>query len=590
VAKVYPVPLPADTLADSRRKAEILTYRALQEQLGSGWLVFYSCAWLGRGAPGAPPRDGEIDFVVAHPAQGVLLIEVKGGRIRHDPERGQWLTIDRHGKAHEINPFGQVRACRHALIDKFRSLPRWDRRRVPVWYAVAFPDAEVRGARLPLEAPADVILDGPDIARIEQRLGQILDYWHNQEPFAIPDGPGLMSQLTDLLAPRTELPNHLSLAIDRDEREIVQLTTAQFRTLDQLRRLRRTAIAGCAGSGKTLLAVEKARRLAAEGYRTLLTCFNIPLGEHLAAITRDVEGAERLQAVNFHGFCERMIRAAGLALPDVAATEQDQETSRIYKEVFPELLMQAMEARPDLKVDAIVVDEGQDFDLTWWVALTECLVDPGNGVCYVFYDDNQSLYEGRGAIPFETSHCLDVNVRNTRTIHQDSLKFYRSDALPESGGPQGRPVEYLAYEGEKQLRKRLSVVLNRLVAGEGVPARDIVVLTPRSVSRSTLLGSDLASGFRLVEGPPAGPREVEFRSIYRFKGLERPVVVLVDLDERFELQQDRWPELCYVAFSRARSHLICLGRESVLARLRSDLPLDTEPRQGILAMDYGADL
>lgn len=48
---------------------------------------------------------------------------------------------------------------------------------------------------------------------------------------------------------------------------------------------------------------------------------------------------------------------------------------------------------------------------------------------YVFYDDNQTLYDGRGVIPFDTSHCLDVNVRSMRTIHRDSLKSYKSDAL-----------------------------------------------------------------------------------------------------------------------------------------------------------------
>ena len=48
--------------------------------------------------------------------------------------------------------------------------------------------------------------------------------------------------------------------------------------LDLLRRTRRAAIYGCAGSGKTTLAVEKARRLAEEGFCTLLTCYNKALG------------------------------------------------------------------------------------------------------------------------------------------------------------------------------------------------------------------------------------------------------------------------------------------------------------------------
>ncbi len=63
----------------------------------------------------------------------------------------------------------------------------------------------------------------------------------------------------------------LGAALAEDECRILALTEEQFSVLDTLARLRRVAVSGGAGTGKTLLALEKAKRLAGEGFETLLT-------------------------------------------------------------------------------------------------------------------------------------------------------------------------------------------------------------------------------------------------------------------------------------------------------------------------------
>ena len=559
MAKMYPAPLPDSILQDARRAAEVRTYEAFRDQLGKGWVVFYSCAWLGRPGPGAAARDGEIDFIVAHPERGALLIEVKGGGIRYDPDRGKWFSLDRAGQEHPIDPFNQLRASKAALVEKFRSLPRWKERWVSLGHAVAFPDTQVRGTHLPLEAPVEVILDGMDLGNSAARLDRIMSYWHERQTGPQPDGQDLIQQLIELLAPQTELKNHLALAVIEDDRAMLKLTNPQIKTLDHIRLKRRAAIAGCAGSGKTLLAIEKAKRLARDGYKTLLTCFNIPLAEHLSAAT---QGTPNLQVYNFHLYCEGMAREAGLPVPDAAGNS---DPSKVF-ETYPDLLTQAIALRPDLKVDAIVVDEGQDFDWTWWAALDDCIANPEAAVFYIFYDDNQALYREGHAIPIETAIALDTNIRCTQTIHRESLKFYSGDTIPESGGPPGRPIERISYSDDRQLEKRLGEVLQRLVGPEGLATSDIVVLTPHGVSRSKLANAELSCGFRLTE-QPVGKGQIELRSIYRFKGLERSVVIVAELDEAFLRRKVHWPGLLYVAFSRAKSHLVLLGVESVLAEI-----------------------
>ncbi len=99
MARFFPAELPTRVHQDPLRSAEIKVFDALRQQLSSAgaWTVFYSVAWLGRrgGADGGAARDGETDFIVAHPDHGILLIEVKGGRIGYDGAHGQWTTMDR---------------------------------------------------------------------------------------------------------------------------------------------------------------------------------------------------------------------------------------------------------------------------------------------------------------------------------------------------------------------------------------------------------------------------------------------------------------------------------------------------------------
>ena len=93
---MYPTPLPRQVWDDPLRAAEREVYAALSAGLGQDYSVFYGVAWLARDTRGAA-RDGEADFVVAHADRGVLLLEVKGGRVCRDAETARWTSIDRQG-------------------------------------------------------------------------------------------------------------------------------------------------------------------------------------------------------------------------------------------------------------------------------------------------------------------------------------------------------------------------------------------------------------------------------------------------------------------------------------------------------------
>jgi hypothetical protein len=77
---MYPRRLPQSTLDDPSRAAERKVYAGLEKDLDDAYSVYYSVAWLSKTQRGTA-HDGEVDFVIAHPDEGVLLLEVKGGRV-----------------------------------------------------------------------------------------------------------------------------------------------------------------------------------------------------------------------------------------------------------------------------------------------------------------------------------------------------------------------------------------------------------------------------------------------------------------------------------------------------------------------------
>jgi len=315
-------------------------------------------------------------------------------------------------------------------------------------------------------------------------------------------------------------------------------------------------LVGPAGSGKTTLAVEIAKRLAAKGNRTLLTCFNKRLGDHLRASAAGIEG---LDVAHFHELCVRLAVEAGIELeePDVGPS------SRSFEHDLPEALAEAA-ARLGPRYDAIVVDEGQDFRAWWWPALLALHRDPDDGALYVFADDSQNLYGGELPIPDEDRvGPIGHNLRNTKEIAEFVSVFYDGDEKPSSRGPSGRPVEVLGYEDDEALVRLVHTVLVNLVEEERVPLEDIALLTPSGTGKSRLRAHERIGPYRLSERLEAGT--LLATSVHAFKGLERPVVILAELGDKHDEDLRRY---LYIGASRARNHLIVLAAERVAREIR----------------------
>jgi len=160
MARMYPEMLRHDTASDAERRL----FDAFHEGFSDDWVVFSQVRFLARNRKGGA-RDGEADFVVAHPRHGLLVIEVKGGGISHDARTGRWTSTDRDGVAHEIkDPFKQAADNMYDLRRKLQESELTRGFSYPMAYAVAFPDVWA-GQDLGLEAPREIVFDKAEQTR-----------------------------------------------------------------------------------------------------------------------------------------------------------------------------------------------------------------------------------------------------------------------------------------------------------------------------------------------------------------------------------------------------------------------------------------
>jgi superfamily I DNA and RNA helicase len=198
---------------------------------------------------------------------------------------------------------------------------------------------------------------------------------------AAPLGDDGVAFLYEFFARSFTLERPAAANLQADEDEIRVITDQQAQILGLMRHVKHVAIPGPAGTGKTALAVEKARQLARSGQRTLLLCFNRPLGKQLE---REVGAEKNLIVRSFHILCRALAERAGIPLADPA----DARLSDLFRVQYPNALKQAIARLADQRFDAVVVDEGQDFDESWLSAIESLLREPEQGILFVFFDDN----------------------------------------------------------------------------------------------------------------------------------------------------------------------------------------------------------
>ncbi len=551
-------------------QAEAKVYRALRDKLPNDYVVFFQVGWILRRQE-EQAKDGETDFLVCHPDHGYLCIEVKGGGVGFDAVSGEWFSVDRHHQKHTINnPIGQALKAKYSIRSKLNEHPRWQDLslgNVLRGHAVFFPDVGDTHVLSRPDMPEALIGSAKTLQDPKSWIDGIFAYWGNDVESFTPIGRRGIDVVRDVFARSFVVtPLVASRLADQEARRLV-LTKDQMRVLDFLRSHRRAAISGGAGTGKTVLALEKARRLASEGFRTLLTCYNRQLADHLSSLCY---GTQNLDVMSFHQLCHRQVeranRASGRDL--VSEAKVTYPGKDLYEVQLPNALGYSLEILPD-RYDAIVCDEGQDFREEFWVPLELLLTDYDSSPFYVFFDDNQNLYARAGTFPIrEEAFSLTANCRNTAPIHEAAYKHYKG--IPVSPPDiQGDDVQFDESPNRDSQAAKINTRIVDLIARQGVAPGDITVLVADALHKAEYYAAlkrlPLPKPATWLEEGVRGKNTVLIDTIQRFKGLESPIVILWGLDT-VDLSQRQ--ELLYVGMSRAKSLLVIVGRAATCAMFK----------------------
>ena len=332
----------------------------------------------------------------------MLVLEVKGGRIAFDGRTGAWTSTARDGTVHSIkDPFLQAQRSVKAIVAKAAALS-FEGQAMPEFvhgHAVVFPDCDFTTGGDAVSAPRELVIDAGDLARdAAGRLMEIFRLWGVRRAAAPLTKKWVKRLGQHVLAPHFSLGLALGSALGWEEKALALLHEEQDICLDFLHLNPRAVVRGGAGTGKTVVAVERARRLAADGKDVLLLCFNLPLAHYLRGICASWEALPgRVWAGSYHELGRELCGRAGVAWneppeDDVAATQA------FWNETSGVLLLEAAQKLGE-RFDALVVDEAQDFLTEWWAVLEALLKEGDRAPVTLVADPDQDLWQRESRFP-----------------------------------------------------------------------------------------------------------------------------------------------------------------------------------------------
>ncbi|MCU6703026.1 nuclease-related domain-containing DEAD/DEAH box helicase [Muriventricola aceti] len=525
---------------------ELLLYELLR-QLPDDYYVFHSTHWneqRRRSEYSARKyvQWGEADFTIFHPSYGFIVFEVKDGLISFSRERG-WIQTNRsNGMDKTIDPMDQAERSKYYFLDRIKA--RFGGQSPytfcsAVWFT-AGDRANIEG-NLPLNYKEEIVLwsnDLQSVAAAEMAIRRIYRFYDVRK---VEPSEEMTSKVLDTLAPEFGVVQTMRSRTLAAKALFRRMTTEQMYLLDYLEEQEEAAIHGVAGTGKTVLAIQKAKNLAQTDC-VLFLCFNRFLKTHLEETCPDSTNISFFTLDGLVG----AFTGAFTRLPDERT------------DTISEFLMDWDEY--ELPFKHIVVDEGQDFaDIH--LQLLHDIAQAHHGNFYVFYDRNQFVQGLRYPEWLDKMDCRLVLSRNCRNTKEIAITSTRPIGIDENrirmrreSAVGGTIKPNLFFAEDKSILKEYLCRLIRKYISAGLAGTDIVVLSMKPEGKSILTEDDfrLSGGYMLTKDKNSNG--ILFTTVRKFKGLEAMAVICIDIDsETFE--NDRKRNIFYVGTSRAMSYL-----------------------------------
>ena len=541
---------PADLENYDCTATERELYEALRDQLPSKYQVFYSIRWFETDEENKRV-DSECDFLVFDPSFGFLTIEVKGG-LGIEIENGRWFLneySDRYESSKrelKCSPYEQAeKSMRHFynyFTDEFHQVFNG-----VYGFAVAFPRYAIDSA-LAADAPMELTIDINDMGNLAKRINEIFHYWRNRRNINIPFSADQKTRFINTINKRISLSAAAGALIKIKEKEFAKIDFVQDSILDVLYHFPQVRILGGAGTGKTFIAMKKAKRDALSGKKVLYLCCNKELARFVQ------ENTQSTAPIEFHTYESLVVTAIGEEA--FSKAEINENGNRACFDLVSD-------SHGFTKYDSIIVDEGQDFDEDMGLTVRLFLVNDQKSSLYVFYDVDQNVFHQKHDNAFAIEYppfILRYNIRNTGCIYKCAVELTGLGQDTIANQLLGVEPDERYYNSSLQCITGLSNIVNRLTQKEFVSTRSIVILSDESFEHSSLSTETRVGSFAISfdELQDVKDTEICFKTSEEFKGLEADVVIYLKNDYPGAVHDEIERRREYVALTRARYYLYIL--------------------------------
>ena len=521
---------------------EYQIFEALKK-LGDEWYIYHSLNWHERRRNGRITW-GEADFVIFNRNYGILVVEVKSGGISY--KDGKWLQtrLDNNEINEMKNPFNQANRSKYKLIDEIDyKLPYGDRCFIDkaVWFPSISKD-DLESASLPLEYDKKLILTKESLENPLQFIISIFNFY-NSTSFTMLTKESEKTIINTIMPSFDLIPSASNI---KDEADYVfyQLTNEQKKVLDFISDQQTVAIQGAAGTGKTFIAVEQAKRLS-ETNKVLFLCFNKFLYLHLEEKCK----SPNVDYYNLHTF---------LAKYSTEDLLTDEKCLKAIKNI---------DFSRDLEYKAIIIDEAQDINEKILAEFYDICI-ANNYKLYLFYDKNQMLFQNKLPKCLEEFDCklsLTKNCRNTLKIVQMLNSIFNTNT--NSNGLTINGIMPSIYFIDDKIESKLNELIVDFIA-KGYSSEDITILTLSTEDESVIKNLKSIGKYYIVR--KKDKEGIFFTTSKKFKGLESNIVIIMDFDAS-KFNNYEYMKNLYVSISRARQRLIMICKKSDLKILANTI-------------------
>lgn len=510
----------------------------------------------------------EIDFLILSQKTGIMIIEVKGYK-RNDSE---WVNTDENGIIKFTkDPFEQAKKNMFNFT-KFLSKEYYNNIPLEVLnfsycYAVAFPMDNFKGLK---NQHKECIFSNDFNSEFQETLIKLAGPTKDKNKD--------IDKLWKKLSRKIEHDSDYRLFIDLYNNKLISQSEEQFTIF---KKFDRGLIKGRPGTGKTILAIQKAKQLARKGHKVLLVCHNKALGNYLKY---NIESSSESEVNNIRAevWCDFMDETL-INMKDEIAASNIEKKYQYYHFTLPERFIERIDDL-DWRPTAVIVDEGQNFSKKPYIALQEYIKGDKNNPFLVFFDSAQDLYQGKVTERASDIFLKEFSADEIQNLNQSyrltkNIVEYLKVKFPDIGlttfndklENSFSEAKEFYYENERDQFSFVEGIITELQEKK-LSGKNFVILSFKSTTSEDLIWKDFNIKYmNTVFGPDENKimtdinnNEILIYSIGKFIGLEADAVILVDLPPRSKLFEDPDSEDArkfILGATRAKLYLFCLFKK-----------------------------